>query len=40
MLGELVFECVACLAEALLDGLLEVILDAVFPGSNQDRGAR
>jgi hypothetical protein len=37
MLGELVFECVTCIAEALLEGLLEAVLDAVFPGSSDDR---
>jgi len=37
MLGELVFECVTCIAEALLEGLLEAVLDAVFPGSDDRR---
>jgi hypothetical protein len=37
MLGELVFECVTCIAEALLEGLLEGVLEAFFPGSSQGR---
>jgi hypothetical protein len=37
MLGELVFECLICIAEALLEGLLEGVLDAFLPGSGQGR---
>jgi hypothetical protein len=39
MLGELLFECVVCIAEALLEGLLEGVREAFSRGSNHDRNA-
>jgi hypothetical protein len=39
MLGELLFECVVCIAEALLEGLLEGVREAFSRGSSQDRSA-
>jgi len=37
MLGELVFECLMCIAEALLEGLLEGVCEVFSPGSSEDR---
>jgi len=36
MLAELVFECLLCIAEALLEGLFE----GLFPDRRDDRGVR
>ncbi len=36
MLAELVFECLLCVAEALLEGLFE----GLFPDRRDDRGVR